>query len=291
VVWPRKDALTLLESPEIPAHRIPKEVDPDACILYRPNIAKLANDLAGPIGFISAPVRNGDIFHRVGIVQMANRGTIDVFLLVPQMPGKVKIAAQRLTAARGEKATLVLLPTARWTSFLPMFPATFEVRVLAEFLQTEETDSLIAVAADTVPKRKAKIQRPAKSFPVRQGDKWSDLIAAFDPGNGMLELRIGARSVSVRVWDTRKKEPSKAAFILGKMLQQKPPSWCVSEYSGKKQGAMRQAFLRFQKQFAKWAPVPDGEPFEFEPATNSHQPRFTLLQRQIGHAENTQLVP
>lgn len=279
VVWPRENALTLLESAEIPAHRAPMEVALEACILHRPNIAKLAADLATPIGFISAPDRNGDTFHRVGMVQMPSRGTIDVFLLVPKTPGRVKFAAQRLTAARGEKATMILAPTARWTSFLTMFPPTFEVRVLAEFLQTEETDSLIAVAADTAPKRKAKTQRPVKSLPVRQDDKWSDLTATFDPGNGVLELRIGARNFSVRVWDTRKREPSKAAVILAKMLQESPPSWCVSEYSGKKQGAMRQAFLRFQKQLAGWAPIPDGIPFVFDPTTNIHCPRFKLVSR------------
>ena len=279
VVWHRKDAPTLLESAEIPAHRAPLEVDPDACLLHRPNIAKLAASLAGPIGFIASPERNGRNFHRIGMVQVANRGTVDVFLLIPQTPGSAKLAAQRLAAARGEKATMVLLPTARWTVLLPVFPPSFEVRVLAEFLQTEGTDSLIAVAADTAPKRKAKAPRPAKSLPVQQGDKWSDLTATFDPGNGMLVLRIGARSFSVRVWDTRKAEPSKTALILGKLLRESPPSWSVSEFSGKKQDAMRQAFLRFQKQFAAWAQIPDGEPFEFEPMTNTHYPRFTLLQR------------
>lgn len=280
VVWPRKDALTLLESAEIPAHRAPMEVDPDACLLRRPNIAKLAEALAGPIGFIAAPEKNGRNFHRIGMVQVPNRGTIDVFLLVPQTPGSARLAAQGLAAARGEKPTMVLLPAARWTVLLSAFPPSFEVRVLAEFLQAEETDSLIAVAADTAPKRKTKAPRPAKSLPVRQGDKWSDLTATFDPGNGMLELRIGLRSFSVRVWDTRKAEPSKTAFILGRMLRESPPSWSVSEFSGRKQGAMRQAFLRFQKQLATWAPIPGEEPFEFESATNTHHPRFTLLGRK-----------
>jgi hypothetical protein len=259
------------------------EVAPEVCLLYKPNVAKLAADLAGPIGFISAPERNGETFHRVGMVQLRNRGTIDVFLLVPKTPGRVKIAAQDITAARGEKSTMILLPTARWASLLPTFPPTFEVRALAEFLQTEEADSLIAVATDTVPKKKAKNQRPVKSLPVRQDDKWSDLTATFDSGTGMLELRIGVRNFSVRVWDTRKSEPSKAAVILGKMLEEKPPSWCVSGYSGKKQGAMRQAFLRFQKQFSAWAPVPDGEPFDFEPATNTHFPKFTMVRRRSHH--------
>ncbi len=281
VVWPRKDALTLLESTEIPAHRAPMEVDPDACLLHRANVAKLAEDLAGPIGFISAPEKNGRNFHRIGMVQVPNRGTIDVFLLVPQTPGSARLAAQRLAAARGKKLTMVLLPAARWTVLLSAFPPSFEVRVMAEFLQTEETDSLIAVAAGTAPKRKTKAPRSAKSLPVRQGDKWSDLTATFDPGNGMLELRIGARSLSLRVWDTRKTEPSKSAFILGKMLRESPPSWSVSEFSGKKQGAMRQAFLRFQKQFAVWAQIPDGEPFVFESATNIHYPRFRLRLKGI----------
>lgn len=279
VVWPRKDALTLLESAEIPAHRAPMEVDPDVCLLHRPNIAKLAAGLAGPIGFIASPEKNGRNFHRIGMVQVPNRGTTDVFLLVPQTPGSVKLAAQHLSATRGEKATMLLLPTARWTNLLPVFPPSFEVRVLAEYLETEETDSLIAVAADTAPKRKTKVPRPVKSLPVRQGDKWSDLTATFDPGNGMLELRIGARSLSVRVWDTRKDNPSMAAFILGKMLRQNPHSWCVSEFSGKEQVAKRQAFRRFQKQFAAWAPIPDGKPFAFESETNTHFPQFNLRQR------------
>ena len=280
VVWPRQDTSALLESPEIPAHRAPMEVDPDACLLHRVDIAKVASALAGPIGFIASAERNGRNFHRIGMVQVPNRGTIDVFLLVPQTPGSAKLAAQSLAADRAEQATMLLLPTARWTDLMPAFPRSFEVRLLAEFLQIEQTDSLIAVAADTAPKREIKTQRPAKSLPVRQGDKWSDLTATFDPGNGMLELRIGTRSHSVRVWDTRKTEPSNTALILGKMLQESPPSWTVSEFSSKKQGAMRQAFLRFQKQLAAWAPIPDEEPFEFESATNTHHPRFTLIQRQ-----------
>jgi hypothetical protein len=279
VTWHRKDAMTILESQEIPAHRDPLEVDPDACILHRLNVAKLGVDLAGPIGFIPSSAKNGRDFHRIGMVQVRNRATVDVFLLVPLTPGSAKLAARRLAAERGGKETIVLLPTARWTAILPVFPHSFEVRVLAEYLQNEESDSLLAVAADAAPTRKPRTQRPAKTLPVRPGDKWSDLTATFDAGTGMLELKIEERRFPVRVWDTRKREPSKAAFILGRMLQNKPPSWSVTEFSGKQQGAMRQAFLRFQKQLAAWAQIPDGEPFHFEPATNTHFPRFNLLAR------------
>jgi hypothetical protein len=174
----------------------------------------------------------------------------------------------------------VLLPSARWTSILPAFPPSFEVRVLAEFLQTEDSDSLLAVAADTAPKQRPKLKRPAKSLPVKLGDKWSDVTATFDPSNGVLELRIESRHFSVRVWDTRKEEPSKAAFIIGKMLHNHPPSWSVSEYSGRNQAALRRAFQRFQKQLASWAPIQGDEPFLFESATNTHFPQFKLIQRQ-----------
>lgn len=279
VVWPRNNAPAILESQEIPAHRIPKEVETDACILHRLNISMLASDLAAPIGFIPSPHKNGSHFHRIGMVQLPNRGTIDVFLLVPQTPGSAKLAAQQLAISRGEKRTMVLLPTAMWTTILLDFPPSFEVRVLAEFLQVEESDSLLSVAADIAPKRKPKPQSPVKALPVKLGDKWSDLIATFDPGNGMLELRIGVRRISVRVWDTRK-EPSKTAIILEKMLLQTPPSWCISEFRGRKQVAMRQAFLRFQKQFAAWAPIQGDDPFLFEAATNTHIPQFKLIKRQ-----------
>lgn len=275
VAWHRKDAMTILESQEIPAHRDPLEVDQDACILHRLNVAKLGADLAGPIGFIPSPAKNGTDFHRIGMVQVPNRATVDVFLLVPQTPGSAKLAAQRLAMERGEKETMVLLPSTRWMAILPAFPRSFEVRVLAEFLQTEESDSLLAVAADAAPKRKAKPQRPAKSLPVKLGDKWSDLIATFDPGTGMLELRIDVRRFHVRVWDTREK-PSNAAIILRKILSQRYPSWSVSEYSGRKQGAMRRAFQRFQKQLTAWAPIQGDEPFHFDVGTNSHLPSFQI---------------
>jgi hypothetical protein len=275
VAWHRKDAMTILESQEIPAHRDPLEVDPDACILHRLNVAKLGVDLAGPIGFIPSSAKNGRDFHRIGMVQVRNRATVDVFLLVPQTPGSAKLAARRLAAERGGKETMVLLPTARWTAILPVFPHSFEVRVLAEYLQTEESDSLLAVAADAAPKRKPKPQRPAKSLPVQLGDKWSHLTASFDPGTGMLELRIGTRRHLVQVWDTRK-APSNAAIILGHMLAKNPPSWCVSEFSGRKQGAMRRAFQRFQNQLAAWAPIQGDEAFHFEVATNTHVPQFKL---------------
>lgn len=275
-VWARKNAPAILESQEIPAHREPLEVDPNACTLHRLNVSKVAAALVGITGFIPSPAKNGRDFHRIGMVQVPNRATVDVYLLLPQTPGSAKLAAQRLAAERDGKETMVLLPSAQWTEILPTFPQSFEVRVLAEFLQTGESDSLLAVAADATQKRKPKQQRPARSLPVRPDDKWSDLTATFDAGTGMLKLRIGVRSFSVRVWDTRKKEPSKAAVILAKMLQREPPSWCISEYTGKKQGAMRQAFLRFQKQFTEWAPVPDGEPFAFEPTTNTHHLRFNL---------------
>jgi hypothetical protein len=52
----------------------------------------------------------------------------------------------------------------------------------AEPIKTEDTDSLIAIAAEMVPKPQPKIQRPAKSLPVRQGDKWSDLTATLNAG-------------------------------------------------------------------------------------------------------------
>jgi hypothetical protein len=279
VVWPRENALTILESQQIPAHQEPLEVEQDACILHRLNVAKLAADLAGPIGFIHSPSKNGRDFHRIGMVQVPNRATVDVFLLVPQTPGSAKLAAQRLMAERGGRETMVLLPSARWTEILPAFPPSFEVRVMAEFLQTEESDSLIAVVADAAPKRKARPQRPAKSLPVRPGDKWSDLTATFDADTGMLELKIQARRFSVRVWDTRKREVSKAAHILTKLLHSKPPSWSVTEFTGKKQGAMRQAFLRFQNQLASWAPIPGDAPFRFEHSTNTHFPKFDLKSR------------
>jgi hypothetical protein len=214
------------------------------------------------------------------MVQVPNRGTIDVFLLVPQTPGSAKLAAQRLAILRGEKGTMVLLPTARWTTILPDFPTSFEVRVLAEFLQTEDSDSLLAVAADIAPKQKPKLQRPARSLPVKLGDKWSDVTATFDPSNGMLELRIESRHFSVRVWDTRKEEPSKTAFFIGKMLHNHPTSWSVSGYSGKKEVALRRAFQRFQKQLAAWVPIQGDEPIVFESVTNTHFPKFRLIQRQ-----------
>lgn len=279
VAWHRKDAMTILESQEIPAHREPLEVEQDACILHRLNVAKLAADLAGPIEFIPSPTKNGRDFHRVGMVQVPNRATVDVFLLVPQTPGSAKLAAQRLVVERGGKETMVLLPSVRWTEILPTFPHSFEVRVLAEYLLTEESDSLLAVAADAAPKRRAKPQRPVKTLPVRVGDRWSDLTARFDPGNGMLELKIGARIASVRVWDTRKK-PTNTAIILEKMLQQRPPSWRISEISSKEQGALRRAFQRFQKQLADWAPIQGDEPFLFDPPTNTHFPQFKLIKRQ-----------
>jgi hypothetical protein len=279
-VWSLENALAILESQEIPAHRAPLEVGQDVCILHRLNVAKLGNDLAGPIGFIPSPAKNGKDFHRIGMVQEPNRATVDVFLLVPQTPGSAKVAAQRLAAERGGKETIVLLPSVRWTEILPTFPQPFEVRVLAEFLQVEESDSLLAVAADIAPKRKPKPQRLAKALPVKLGDKWSDLIATFDPGNGMLELRIESRRFSVRVWDTRKENPSKAAFFIGKMLYNQPTSWSVSEFSGKEQVAMRRAFQRFQKQLAVWAPIQGDEPFVFKSVTNTHFPKFRLIQRQ-----------
>ena len=278
-VWAWKNAPAILESQEIPAHREPMEVDQDACILHRLNVAKVAAALVGITGFIPSPAKNVKDFKRIGMVQVLNRATVDVFLLLPKTPGSAKLAAQRLAAERDGKETMVLLPSARWTEILPTFPPWFEVRVLAEFLQTGESDSLLAVAADAAPKRKPKHLRPAKSLPVRPDDKWSDLTATFDAGTGMLELKIQARRFSVRVWDTRKQDPSKAAYILGKMLQNKPPSWTVKDLSGKKQGSMRQAFLRFQKQLHKWAPIPDGTPFHFDPTTNEHHPRFCLKTR------------
>jgi hypothetical protein len=281
VVWPRENALTILESAEIPAHRSPMEVDPEACILYRPNIAKQAADLSTLIGFIPTPERNGNIFYRVGMVQVANRGTIDVFLLVPQMPGKVKLAAQRLKASRGEKATMVLLPTARWMSFLPIFPPTFEVRVLAEFLQTEESDSLTAVAADTAPRKKPNNQRPVKALPVRHDDKWSDLTATFDPESGMLELRIGARSFSVHVWGPNRSNPRLDAVVVELIATSDPPHWCVAEIppGPLKKRNMQKAFERFCDHLATWAPIPDGPPFDLDRTTNIHSPRFTLTRK------------
>ena len=275
VVWPRKDAPAILESPDIPAHRPPLVVHPDACILHCLSVGKLGADLAGRIGFIPSPEKNGKDFHRIGMVQVPNRATVDVFLLVPQTPGSAKLAAQRLAAERGGKETMVLLPSARWRGILPAFPHSFEVRVLEEFLQTEESDSLLAVAADTAPRGNVIPQRPAKSLPVQQGDRWSDLTATFNPENGLLELKIGVRRHSVRVWDTQK-PVSNAAIILGKMHREHPPSWSVSEYSGKKQNAMRRAFQRFQKQHTAWAPIQGDDPFHFEPATNTHLPRFIL---------------
>lgn len=280
-VWARENASTLLESTEIPAHRSPIEVDLDACILYRPNIAKIGGDLAGPFEFISAVDRDGDIFHRVGMIQLPNRGTIDVFLLVPKTPGRVKLAAQHFTATRGEKATMVLVPTARWTSFLSMFPPTFEVRVLAEFLQTEETDSLIAVAADTTPKRKAKVQRPVKALQVRQGDRWSDLTATFDPGTGTLELRIGARLLTVQVWGSNPNKPRLDAVILELISTANPPQWCVTDLPpGRlKKRNMQKAFERFCDHLAVWAPIPDGPPFDLDRRSNIHSPKFTLKRK------------
>lgn len=278
-VWARENASAILESQEIPAHREPLEVDQDACILHRLNVAKVAAALVGIVGFIPSPAKNGRDFQRIGMVQVPNRATVDVFLLLPQTPGSAKLAAQRLAAERDGKETMVLLPSARWMEILPTFPPSFEVRVLAEFLQTGESDSLLAVAADATPKRKPEQQRPAKSLPVRHDDKWSDLTATFDIGTGMLELKIEGRRFSVRVWDTRRQDPSKAAYILGKMLQKKPPSWTVTEFPERQHGAMRQAFLRFQKQLHKWAPIPDGTPFRFDPATNVHYPQFCLKTR------------
>lgn len=279
VAWHRKDAMTILESQEIPAHRAPMEVDQDACILHRLNVIKIGADLAGLIGFIPSPAKNGRDFHRVGMVQVPNREIVDVFLLVPMTPGSAKLAALRLASTRGERQTIILLPSVRWTEILPAFPPSFQIRVLAEFLQRQESDSLLAVATDIASKRKLKPQHPAKSLPVRPGDKWSDLIATFDPGSGMLELKIQTRKFSIRVWDTRKTEPSKPAFILSKMLHEDPPSWTITDFPESKQGAMRQAFLRFQKQLVKWAPIPDGPAFHFEPATNTHFPKFCLKTR------------
>lgn len=282
VVWPRENAMTILESQEIPAHRAPMEVAPEACLLHRPNVTKLAADLAGPIGFISAPERNGDIFHRVGMVQLPNRGTIDVFLLIPKTPGRVKIAAQDLTAARGEKSTMILLPTARWASLLPMFPPTFEVRVLAEFLQTETSDSLIAVASDTATKRKAKARRSVKSLPVRQDDKWSDLTATFNPGNGMLELRIGSRRFSAQVLGSNRSKPRLDAVILELIATSEPPQWCVADLpkGPLKKRNMQKAFERFCERLAEWAPIPDGPPFTLDRSSNIHTPNFTLKRKK-----------
>jgi hypothetical protein len=306
VVWSRGCAPAILESQEIPAHRDQQEIAPDACILHRLNVAKLGADLARTIGFISSPAKNGQNFHRIGMVQVPNRATIDVFLLIPQTPGSAKLEAQRLAAERGGKETMVLLPSARWTAILPAFPLSFEVRILGEFLKAEESDSLLAVAADTALIRKPKLRRSAKSLTVQQGDKWSDLTATFNADTGMLELMIQARAFSVQVWDTRKEEPSKAAYILSALLCHTPPSWSPKEttrknqkamheaylrYTGRRinpsscsfdgfirrnQEAMRQAFLRFQKQLEKWAPIPDGPPFHYDHVTKTHIPKFHL---------------
>lgn len=280
-VWPRENALTILESQEIPAHREPLEVEQDACILHRLNAAKLAADLACPFEFIPSPTKNGRDFHRVGMVQVPNRATVDVFLLVPQTPGSAKLAAHRLVVDRGEKETMVLLPSARWTEILPTFPHSFEVRVVAEFLQTGQTDSLLAVAADAAPTRKTKITRPERALPVRHTDKWSDLTASFDPGSGMLVLRIGTRSFSVQVWGPNRKKPRLDAVILELIATANPPRWCVADLTlGRlKKRNMQKAFERFCKHLANWAPIPDGPPFDFDRGSNTHSPRFTLIRK------------
>jgi hypothetical protein len=82
--------------------------------------------------------------------------------------------------------------------------------------------------------------------------------------------------LSVRVWDTKKKEPSKDALILAKIAHKEPPSWAISEIPLGEQKAMRRAFQRLQEKFKAWAPLPDGDPFHYEPANRSHFPRFTL---------------
>lgn len=281
VVWPRENAMTILESQEIPAHREPLEVPQDACVLHRLNVAKLGADLASPIGFIPSPAKNGRDFHRIGMVQVPNRATVDVFLLVPKTPGSAKLAAQRLVVERGGKETMLLLPSARWTEMLPAFPNSFEVRMLAEFLQTEETDSLIAVAADTMPERKAKIRTPTKSLPVRQDDKWSDLTATFDPGNGMLELRIGSRRLSVQVLGSNRSKPRLDAVILELIATSEPPQWCVADLprGPLKKRNMQKAFERFCERLTEWAPIPDGPPFTLDRSSNIHTPNFTLKRK------------
>jgi hypothetical protein len=279
VAWHRNDAMTILESQEIPAHREPMEIDQDACILHRLNVIKIGIDLADSIGFIPLPTKSGRDFYHIGMVQVPNRAVVDVFLLIPTTPGSAKLTALRLAATRNGKDTMILLPSARWREILPDLPLSFEVRTLAEFLQSEENDSLIAVAADASPQKKTKIQRPAKSLEVRTGDKWSDLIATFDPGSRMLELKIQARRLSVCVWDTRKNKPTNDTLILNLLLREKTPSWIVTKFPEKAQDAMRQAFFRFQKELAKLAPVPDGKPFWYEPATKTHYPRFILKRK------------
>jgi hypothetical protein len=275
VAWHRKDAKTILESQEIPAHRDPLEVDPDFCVLHRLNVAKLGADLAGTFGFIPSPAKNSRDFHRIGMVQVPNHATVDVFLLIPQTPGSAKLAAQRLWVDRGEKETIMLLPTARWMAILPAFPRTFEIRVLVEFLLTEESDSLLAVAADAAPKRKAKPQLPVKSLQVRQDDKWHALAIVLNPSNGVLDLRIGDRRAQIRVWDT-KVSPPHFVKILTELALKDPQVWSIHDVSAFKQQAKRRAFQRMRNRLVQIAPVQDGDPFRYDPVSHQFTPKFAL---------------
>lgn len=275
VVWQRDTASMLLESVEFPAHRQPLSCPPESCLLHGLNLKALASELGRTMDFIPIPPTGTDDIQQVGFVQSPGQGKIDVFLLVPRTPGSARQAAQRLIVTNGKRRTILLLPSARWHGILPQFPSEFEVRVLAEFLDREEGDSLLAVASTKGDALRTVSTAKPEVLQVRQGDRWGNLMARFDPSNGLLELRIEKRSLRVRVWDTRT-EPSKAAVILGKLLQKSPPCWTVSDLSGKEQGAMRQAFRRFQDQLMEWAPIPDGRPFDYDRTTKRHYPRFTL---------------
>lgn len=275
VVWDRKDDKVVLESPHIPAHRRSMEVPSPSVALFRPDMRKLSAALAPVFSFISRPTEGDGDIQKIGFVQVPGVPNVDVALLLPTTPGRARLAAQRLLTGYASRGILLLVPTAKWLAFMPAFPSTFEVKVLAEFLATEDGDSLVSVvAAGTVKPQRTK-PKPAKVLQVRQDDRWEHLTATLDPADGILELRIENRSLSVELLDSGKK-PTRTARILGRIIQQSPHRWTVSDLTGKMQGAMRQDFLRFKKQLMGWASVPDGDPFRYESATHSHYPRFTL---------------
>lgn len=277
VVWENSNGTAVLESQEFPAHRLAIERPLDDVTLFRPDIRRISSALALQLGFIIRPVDEKGSSFGIGFVQTPGVSSVEVILIMPSTPGAVRLAGQRILMDCTKKKFLILLPTAKLFEFLPTYPANVVVRFLAEFLAHSSEDSLVNVTMSIAEPLGKPSQKAMLNLAVRQEDRWSDLVASFNPSCGLLELRIQRRSITVRIWDTRKKVPSNDALILGTFASKMPASWTISDVPLKNQRAMSKAFQRLQRKIKDLVPLADGEPFEYDSSTHCHHPRFKLI--------------
>lgn len=275
VVWKSQGGRVFLESTHVPAHRPSLAVSADAVTGYRLAAPKVSESLARVIGFISRPGDpEGDLVP-VGFVQAPGAAVVEAILVLARSLAGVERAIADVVARHGKDQVILLLPTARLAPAPSKVRRSIEIRVLAEFIETGQEDSLASVVAASEAADGSGSTRKPKVLQVRQEDRWKDLTATLDLAEGRLELRIDSRRLGVSLLDKNRK-PTLLARVFGVIVQTEPPRWTVSGLAGKEQGRLRQEFNRFKKELKTIVPLPDGEPFDYEPQRRCHFPRFEI---------------